>query len=185
MTEGAPPPDPEPVARAVDAPVASTAAAVRRAAEAWGAEWDSEGAAGLAGHLRLPVTAGLRHGWVEGRLRVEPLRDLEPEGEGPAQPADPASHVTFEPERSFYYLNATAVVLLGIAGLGALLTLIWPFFPRHPEIAQIAPLGAVLALAGWFLVVSRLETRGPEEFLTLVEMEALPDEAEEGASGRT
>lgn len=157
------------------APAASTAAAVRRAAEAWGAEWDPEGAAGLAGHLRLPVTAGLRHGLVEGRLRVEPLEA----GDVTSTPPGPASRVLFEAERSFYYLNTTAVVLLGIAGLGGLLTLIWPFFP-NPEIARIAPLGAVLALAGWFLVVSRLETRGPEEFLTLVEMEAWPEEGDEG-----
>lgn len=171
-----PSPEPTPVRRPVDAPVASAAAAVRRAADAWGAEWEAEGAAGVAGRLRLPVTAGLRHGMMEGRLWVEALEDRDPGPEGPG----PASRVSFQPERSVYYLNTTAVVLLAIAGFGGLLTLIWPFVPGHPEIARVAPLGAVLALAGWFLVVSRLETRGPEEFLVLVEMEALPEEGGEG-----
>jgi hypothetical protein len=32
----------------------------------------------------------------------------------------------------------------------------------------VAPFGAVLALGGWFLVISRLRTSGPEEFLEAV-----------------
>jgi hypothetical protein len=48
---------------------------------------------------------------------------------------------------------------------GGLLTVLWPFFPR---LLEIAPFGAVIALGGWFLVISRLRTSGPDEFLEAV-----------------
>jgi hypothetical protein len=36
----------------------------------------------------------------------------------------------------------------------------------------LSAFGAVLAIGGWFLVVSRLRTSGPQEFLAMVAAEA-------------
>jgi hypothetical protein len=131
---------------AVDATPAEAAAAVAAAAEGWGAEWqaDDEG-----GRLALPVLAGLRQGYVAGRLRIEPA----PAG---------ASRLVFTPEERELRVQTPAVAILLFAAAGGLLTVLWPFFPR---LLAIAPLGAVIALSGWFLVVSRLRTSGPEDFL--------------------
>jgi uncharacterized membrane protein HdeD (DUF308 family) len=52
---------------------------------------------------------------------------------------------------------------------GGLLTVLWPFFPR---LLSVAPFGAVVALGGWFLVVSRLRTSGPDDFLKAVAAQA-------------
>ena len=41
----------------------------------------------------------------------------------------------------------------------------WPLFP---QLLPVAPLGAVLAVGGWFLVLPRLRGHGPEEFLASV-----------------
>ena len=73
------------------------------------------------------------------------------------------------PKRSHYGLNASAVAILVLASLGGLLTVLWPFYPR---LLAAAPLGAVIALSGWFLVVSRLRTSGPDDFLAQVVAEA-------------
>ncbi|HEX9943972.1 MAG TPA: hypothetical protein VGG03_18320 [Thermoanaerobaculia bacterium] len=122
--------------------------AVRRAAEDWGAEFQSQGS---GGQLHLPVVAGIRRGLVSGDVEV--------------RPAAGGSRVVFRPEESIYYVQTPAVVILLLAIFGAGLTLLWPFFPR---LISIAPFGAVLALGGWFLVISRLRTSGPEEFLEAV-----------------
>jgi hypothetical protein len=123
-------------------------AAVGRTAEDWGAEYQPSGA---GGQLHLPVLAGLRRGLVTGAVEVSP--------------AAGGSRVVFRPERSVYYLQTSAVVVLLVALTGGLLTVLWPFFP---ELLAVAPFGAVLALGGWFLVISRLRTSGPEEFLAAV-----------------
>ena len=127
--------------------------AVAAAAAAWGAEWQPriDG-----GHLALPVLAGIRHGLVRGWVRAE------------GRPGG-GSRVTFVPEESHYGLNASAVAILVLASLGGLLTVLWPFYPR---LLAAAPLGAVIALSGWFLVVSRLRTSGPDDFLAQVVAEA-------------
>jgi hypothetical protein len=123
-------------------------AAVGRTAEDWGAEFQPSGA---GGQLHLPVLAGLRRGLVTGAVEV--------------QPAAGGSRVVFRPETSIYYVQTSAVVVLLLALTGGLLTVLWPFFP---ELLAVAPFGAVLALGGWFLVISRLRTSGPEEFLAAV-----------------
>lgn len=120
-------------------------AAVRKAAEDWGAELQEEG------RLQLPVIAGIRRGLVSGILEVQAS------GEG--------SRVVFRPESSFYRVQTAAVMILLLAVAGGILTLIWPFFP---QLMPVAPFGALLALGGWFLVVSRLRTSGPDDFLTVV-----------------
>jgi uncharacterized membrane protein HdeD (DUF308 family) len=71
----------------------------------------------------------------------------------------------FTPEESDYYVHTPAVTVLLISALGGLLALAWPLYPR---LLPVAPFGAVLALCGWFLVVSRLRNSGPEEFLGAV-----------------
>jgi len=127
-------------------------AAVARAAEAWGAEFERQGA---GGRLHLPVVHGLRRGLMSGPVTIEP--------------AEGGSRVVFHPEESVQYIQTSSVVVLVIAGLGAVLTVLWPFYP---QLLPVSSLGAVLALGGWFLVVSRLRTSGPAEFLAAVAAEA-------------
>jgi len=124
--------------------------AVSETAEAWGAAWDRDGRGGT---LLLPVTAGIRRGWVRGRLAAGPA------GTGRA------TRLALAVEESDYHLHTAAVVILLLSAAGALLTVVWPFVP---ELLPIAPLGAILALGGWFLVVSRLQNAGPEDFLEAV-----------------
>lgn len=127
-------------------------AAVARAVEAWGAELDRDG---MGGRLHLPFVSGLRRGLVSGPLTVEPIPD--------------GSRVVFRAEESSQYVQTSSVALLLIAAVGGLLTVIWPFYPK---MLPIAPFGAILALGGWFLVVTRLRASGPEEFLAAVAAEA-------------
>jgi hypothetical protein len=122
--------------------------AVGRTAEDWGAEFQRDGTGGT---LHLPVVAGIRRGLVSGPVEI--------------QPAGTGSRVTFRPEQSIYYVQTAAVVILLLAAFGGVLTFLWPFFPR---LLPVAPFGAVLALGGWFLVVSRLRSSGPEDFLAAV-----------------
>lgn len=136
--------------------------AVREAAEIWGATWDLDHQTGSSarGRLTLPVRAGLRHGLLTGPVTVE--------GAGPE-----AARLAFHPEQTEYHLWTPAVVVLLISVLGAILIALWPVYP---ELLPVAPLGAILALSGWLLVVTRLKHQGTTEFLTLVE-ELLDDEA--------
>ena len=127
-------------------------AALARTAEAWGADFEP---AGDGGQLTMPVTAGLRRGWARGRVRVE--RD----GEG--------SRVALAVEESEYRLQTAAVVVLVLSLAGAVVAVLWPIFPR---LLALAPLGLALAVGGWLLVVSRLTTSGPEEFLAQLAAEA-------------
>jgi len=128
-------------------------AAVARAADAWGAELDDEEGAGR--RLHLPVVTGLRKGLVSGPLTVEAVPD--------------GSRIVFRAEDSVHAVQTSAVAILLIAGAGGVLTVLWPFFP---QMLPVAPFGALLALGGWFLVVSRLRTSGPDEFLAAVAAEA-------------
>lgn len=132
----------------LEIPPEEALAAVRRTAEDWGAEIRDE-------QLHLPVVAGIRRGLVTGSVEV--------------QPAEGGSRVVFRPEKSVYYVQTTAVMILLLAAAGGVLTFVWPFFPK---LMPVAPFGALLALGGWFLVVSRLRTSGPDEFLAAVAMNA-------------
>jgi len=137
------------------------AAAVARAADRWGAELEPRGEGRF--HLRLAVAAGLRRGSMAGELRVEPA--------GPDR-----VRVAFVPESAEYRLQTAAVGLLALGGLGAIATVLFPFFPA---LLPLAPIGIVLGLAAWFLVLSRLHSSGPEEFLASVA------EAAAGAAGES
>jgi len=132
--------------RSAPAPAARVRAAVREMAEAWGALWEEDG-----GRLALPLAAGLRRGRLDGRLRVEE------EGKG--------SRLVLVEDARTYHLQGNAVAVLLISAAGALAMLLWPFFP---EILPLAVGGGVLALLGWFLVISRLTTNSPEDFLAMV-----------------
>lgn len=126
-------------------------AALRRAAEDWGAELrDEEGL-----RLYLPVIHGLRRGLIAGPVRVEPSGD--------------GSRIVFRPEESAFSVQAAPVTVLLLAMAGAALAMLWPFFPN---LLPLAPFGAILALGGWFLVLTRLRTSGAEEFLGTVGVEA-------------
>lgn len=128
-------------------PQAALKAAAQAAAD-WGAEFAP---ATGGGRLRLPVTAGLRHGWMEGELAAEPL----PGG----------SRLSLRVERSEYNLQPGPIAFLVLGGLGGLTLVLWPLYP---PLLHLAPLGIVLALGAWFLVLSRLRVSGPEEFLEMV-----------------
>jgi hypothetical protein len=138
----------------LDVPPEQALAAVGRAAEEWGAEFQP-GVSG--GELHLPVVAGIRRGLVTGNVEVQPA------GEG--------SRVVLRPEKSIYYVQTSSVAVLLLAVGGALLTMLWPFYPK---LLPIAPFGAILALGGWFLVISRLRTSGPDEFLAAVAAQGEP-----------
>jgi hypothetical protein len=127
-------------------------AAVARAADAWGAELERKG---TGGRLHLPFVTGLRRGLVSGPLSIEAI----PEG----------SRVVFRAEESVHVLQTSAVGVLLLSCAGAVLTVLWPFYPK---LLPVAPFGAILALGGWLLVVSRLRTSGPDEFLSAVAAEA-------------
>ena len=46
------------------------------------------------------------------------------------------------------------------------------FWPISPVLLGFAPIGAVLAIVAWLMVVSRLRHSGVEDFLDLVETRA-------------
>jgi hypothetical protein len=140
----------QPAGHAVDLPVRPDAAlaALRRAAEDWGAELEKD-------RLHLPVVQGLKRGVVSGPVRVDAA------GEG--------ARVVFQPEESRLYVQSASVFILLVAILGALVTVLWPFFP---QLLPVSPFGAILALGGWFLVLSKLRNSGPDEFLVMVEAQA-------------
>lgn len=139
---------------AIDLPVRPDAAlsALRRAVDDWGAELSREEG---GSRLHLPVVHGLKRGLVSGPVRVEATAE--------------GSRVAFLPEESHLYVQSAPVIILVIAVLGAMMTVLWPFFPR---LLPLSPFGAILALGGWFLVLSRLRNSGPDEFLVMVEAQA-------------
>lgn len=134
------------------------AAAVDEAARAWGAEWEPDDD-GAGGRLVLPVLAGLRRGVLRGRVNLYP----EDGGEDPGP--EPATRFVFAAHERREHLHGAAVVVLLLSAAGALLTVVWPFFPG---LLPVAPFGALLALGGWFLVITRLRSSGPGEFLELL-----------------
>lgn len=118
---------------------------VAETAESWGGGWEAR--EGGVGQLAIPVLAGLRHGFVTGRLTVEPL------GRG--------SRLLFEVEESVYHVQKPALVILLLAGFGALLSVFGLFVPA---LHGLVPMGVLLAVSSWLVVVARLRNTGPEEF---------------------
>jgi hypothetical protein len=122
--------------------------AVEQASEIWGGEWQRQGAGGT---LTLPVSAGLRHGHVHGQVSAEK--------------SGARSALAFRIERIHYRLHVPAIVILLVGAFGGLLVVFAGF---HPPLFELVPAGTILCLAAWFLVVSKLRTRGSAEFFALV-----------------
>lgn len=121
---------------------------VDEAAEIWGALWQQEA---QGGQLALPVVQGLRQGVLTGRL------DMLPSNGG--------TLVRLEIEESHLAINWSAAGILLLGGLGGLTLVLWPL---SPKILQLAPIGAVLAVVAWLLVVSRMRYSDAADFLDLV-----------------
>lgn len=131
----------------VELPVAPVEAARAIAATAgpWGAEWTPhEG----GGRLALPVVFGLRRGWLVGELTIAPS------GSG--------ARVAWRQLESHLEVHRSSVAVLSMAAVPLLGVLGWPLWP---PLLAFAPLAAVLGLLAWWLVVSRLRSSGPEDFL--------------------
>jgi len=117
-----------------------------REAASWGATWQRGGQ--QDGRLALPVLAGLRRGWVEGEVTVEP--------------AGAGSRLTFRIDKNDYRLQAMSVAVLLVAALGALVVLVGPFVAA---LRPAVPAGILLAVGAWLFIVAGLRNSGPEEFL--------------------
>jgi hypothetical protein len=118
---------------------------VASTAEAWGGLWQAEGVA--EGRLGIPVLAGLKQGWVAGPLKVHETGD--------------GCRLEFTVEDSEHKVQKPALFFLIFAALGGLTTMVAPFIP---SLLPLVPLGILVAIAAWFLIVSRLRNSGPEEF---------------------
>jgi hypothetical protein len=124
---------------------ARAAEAIAATAEPWGAEWTPhEG----GGRLALPVVFGLRRGRLVGELTIAPT------GSG--------SRITWRQLESHLEVHRSSVAVLSIAAVPLVGVLGWPLWP---PLLAFAPLAAILGLLAWWLVVSRLRSSGPEDFL--------------------
>lgn len=132
-----------------------------KVAEGWGARLEPQS---WGGRLVLPMVSGLRRGVVAGVLRITTAGD--------------GARVVFRPEEQHLEVNRPAVAFLLLALAGATMTVIWPLFPR---LLPAAPLGALFALGGWFLVISRLRNSGPQEFLETLAVMGEEERAGEAA----
>jgi hypothetical protein len=135
--------------------IADLPEALAEAALAWGAEWTSDASSVASqrsgGRLVLPVVFGLRRGVLVGRV------DFEPSGDG--------SRIAWQLEESHLELQRASVALLTLTVLALLPALAWPF---NPKLLALLPFALVMGLLAWWLVISRLETSGPEEFFATV-----------------
>ena len=136
---------------------------VARLAEDWNGRWIPESR--RAGRLGLPVLAGVRHGWVEGRLTIE-------SGEG-----DPdGSILLYHVDKSEYRVRKRVVALLLFSAWAALVVLFFPFFPR---LAALLPVCLMILVGAWLFIVGALRNSGPEEFFEMLEEDAAHSVEEE------
>lgn len=133
----------------VDRPVGEVAALLARVAEAWDAEW-SPSADG--GRLELPVVHGLRRGVEAGDVRLTRLGTTR-------------TRLAWTLDESRLAVDRGSVAVLSFAAVPLVLTIAWPFWPA---LFALVPFAAVTGLIAWWLVVSRLRSRGPEEFFAEV-----------------
>jgi hypothetical protein len=133
---------------ATDVAPAAALSALARAVADWDGEWSGEAGGGA---LRLPVHAGLRHGLVRGRAT--------------AVQRGGGSELVVEIVAEEWALHRVAVALLVTSGVAALAVVLWPFFPA---LGSLVPLGLVLAVTAWLVILSRLRNQGPEELLAQV-----------------
>jgi hypothetical protein len=124
--------------------------AIVQTAGEWDARWQP-GPESEPGTLYLPIVAGLRRGVLEARVTtVQDASRVE---------------VRVEPSREVLHLQANAVVILALSALGALTAVLWPFVPA---LQPLLPFAILIALSGWFLVVTRLRSSGVDEFFEAV-----------------
>lgn len=123
---------------------------VARHADMWGGAWEAFDK--TSGKLGLPVSAGLRRGWVEGDVRIE----ADPKG---------GSVLTFEEDHAAYRVDRASVMILVAAALGCLVTLVAMFLPK---LLPLLPIGILLAIGAYLVVIARLRNSGPEEFFEAV-----------------
>jgi len=133
----------------IQATPAQTLAALDEAAEMWDAVWE---AAPNGGRLHLPVLAGIRQGSVVARVE--------------AKKSSAGTDLTLDVEDSAYRVNRPAAVFLSLGALGGIAAVAWPIYPE--KLLPFVPLGLVMAIGAWLLVVSRLRTAGPDDFLDTV-----------------
>ena len=107
---------------------------------------------GRGGRLLLPVTAGLRHGFVVGEIE--------------ARESGEATELCYRIEHSEYALHVASVGVLLFGGVGALLTIIAPLFPD--QLWQMVPFGLLLMVVAWLMVVSKIRHRSAEDFFRLL-----------------
>jgi len=130
------------------------------AADLWGANWQPESSGGT---LQLPVVRGLWRGVEQCHVAVEPTSS--------------GSAVELTVEEGWQQVNRPAMVVLLFGGAGGLIVALWPFFPG---LMPLLPVAVVLALVAWLLVVARLRTSDPGDFLRLLaEIEKPPPNANE------
>ncbi len=134
----------------IDGSLENAFARVEQAADEWGAEYER---LGTRARLVLPVRAGLRQGFVEAEVLVEEISG--------------SARLTLQKSGEHWRLQGSAVVVLLASAAGGVAASLWPFFP---ELIPLAPFGAILALSGWFLVISRLRTSRASDFLRTVEL---------------
>ncbi len=133
-------------------PVGELPAALAAAAAEWGAEWRSDGAGREGGRLVLPVVFGLRRGVLIGRVEFEPAGD--------------GARISWNLEETHLHVQRASVAVLVFAVVALLPALAWPF---QPQLMALLPFAVVMGLLAWWLVLSRLETSGPEEFFATLD----------------
>lgn len=129
----------------LDAPPAEVGAALAELAAAWDADWTP--AAG-GGQLALPVVHGLRRGVETGDVRLMRLGERR-------------TRLAWTLAASRLAVDRGSVAVLSFAAVPLVVTVAWPFWPA---LFALVPFAAVTGLVAWWLVVSRLRSRGPEEF---------------------
>lgn len=142
----------ETISRTYDGSPREVLEAAREAVELWGGEWTEVEDEDASAEVRFPVQAGLRHAVARAGVRSD--------REGPR------TRLVLELEPVSWHLHGPAVAVLLPAALAAVAVVLWPFFP---VLGALVPLGLVTALGAWFLVLTRLQNRGPEELLETVE----------------
>lgn len=95
---------------------------------------------------------GIRHGWLTAQVST-------------AAGDDDATDVTLHVEKADTRLHWPSLFVLLFGALGGLALVVAPFLPG---LLPLAPVGVVLSLAAWFMVVARIKTRAEREFFELV-----------------
>lgn len=130
----------------LDVPPERALASLAAGAEAWGGEWTPRAG---GGRLAIPVVFGLRRGVAVGDVELTRLGDSR-------------TRVGWTLAESHLEVHRPSVAVLSIAAVPLVGVLAWPLW--RPLVA-LAPFALVLGFLAWWLVVSRLRSSGPEEFL--------------------